>query len=58
MNIVVKRVLAFIAGTSAVCLLAWAAGFDFNERGELAFLVTLLGMCAGVFGATYPFEEK
>lgn len=45
MNIKTRIALA-IAGTALVCLGAWMAGFDFNERGWRAFMVYLVAVGA------------
>ena len=39
-----KRYLQALLGASAVCLLAWSAGFGFNERGPETFITMVVAV--------------
>lgn len=46
-----KRITFSLGATAVVCLFSWLLGFDFNERGDSAFVTAYLALFA--FGIAY-----
>ena len=53
-KIKIIKVLMAILSPLIVCFLAWAAGFDFDQRGEEALFVSILCLIAIGGSLTYP----
>ena len=49
----VARLARAAAGAAFVCALAWLAGFDFNERGGITFLVATEASIAAGLGSVW-----
>jgi hypothetical protein len=54
----VKRALWSLAVAASVPALAWVGGFDFNERGYVAFMVALYTPAAGLSVWFFPSWKK
>jgi CDP-diglyceride synthetase len=52
--------LGFVGGIVLGIVLAWIVGFDFNERGAVALLMTVLILIMGIYGAVvgHMFENS
>lgn len=53
-----KRIICTIAAVALVSALAWVGGFDFNERGEAAVIVSMFAVFAAAFVYGYPGWDK
>jgi hypothetical protein len=49
-----KRLTATILSAIGVCVMAWIAGFDFDERGATAFFVAAFAIVFPIFVYTCP----
>lgn len=49
-----KRIACSIFAGLAVCAMAWIGGFDFNERGFIAFFVAYVSACAALMTYWFP----
>lgn len=48
-----RYVIAFLAGAGFVVFLFWLGGFDFDKRGEAAFLCGLLSVLVGAIAVNF-----
>lgn len=53
-----KRIIASTAAAVVVLLLVWVGGFDFNERGPMAFFTAFAVIYAWGFVYFFPIWNK
>lgn len=51
-----RRAVIFLIAASFVCFMSWVAGFDFDKRGEYAFITAFVAVMFGCLAAAYPTD--